>query len=244
MALECLYELDQSTHVLDAVVVHRAEAMVEEALLTLGDRVPLALRNALVAPAAHAFLLASESDAEETDAAPADRAGRDGGADVGQPDAASPDAASPHAVSPDAASPVSPWPAALSADAAADLVARTRATPSAVAEAFAKVSALRTQVGYGGKIVYGVVASRAAIDRVIAEIAPEWPVPQMAPVDRNVLRIALWEIGSGSAPLRVVINEAVEMAREYVGESTRRMVNGALGTYATRTNPLDLAAKS
>lgn len=203
MALEALYELDQSTHSLDTVVLHRAQAMVEEALSTLGARIPLALRAALIAPAARAFL------GETPD-------------DQGAPTA---------------------WPDAPSADAIAALSASTGAPAAAVTEAYAKATALRTQVAYGAKIVYGVAASLPAIDRVIAEIAPEWPVPQMAPVDRNVLRIALWEIGSGSAPLRVVINEAVELAREYVGESTRRMVNGALGTYAARSHPLDLAAE-
>jgi len=88
------------------------------------------------------------------------------------------------------------------------------------------------QAAFGARIVFSVLAEREALDATIEEIAPEFPVPQMAPVDRNVLRIALWEIASGTTPLKVAINEAVELAREFSGESSRRMVNGALGTFA------------
>ena len=75
---------------------------------------------------------------------------------------------------------------------------------------------------------------------MIARIAPEWPVEQMAPIDRNVLRIALWEIASGSSPVRVAINEAVELARAFSGEGSRRMVNGALGAYTSGDRKLVL----
>lgn len=88
------------------------------------------------------------------------------------------------------------------------------------------------QASYAVRIVRGVLSRRAEIDAVIGRIAPEWPVDQMAPVDRNCLRIALWEISSDSAPTRVVINEAVELARRFSGEGARRMVNGALGAYS------------
>ena len=89
------------------------------------------------------------------------------------------------------------------------------------------------QLAYAVRIVGGVADSTAEIDGVISRIAPEWPVDQMAPVDRNLLRIAIWEIGSAASPPRVAINEAVEMAREFSGESSRRMVNGALGAYTS-----------
>jgi N utilization substance protein B len=62
----------------------------------------------------------------------------------------------------------------------------------------------------------------------------------MAPVDRNVLRIALWEIGTGSSPVKVAISEAVELARTFSGEGARRMVNGALGAFAASGVRLDL----
>lgn len=89
------------------------------------------------------------------------------------------------------------------------------------------------QLAYAVRIVSGVRSATPAIDAVIARIAPEWPVENMAPVDRNVLRIAIWEIGAQASPERVAINEAVELAREFSGESARRMVNGALGAYTS-----------
>ena len=98
-----------------------------------------------------------------------------------------------------------------------------------------------TQGAYCVLVVRGVLQNRAAIDAVIARIAPEWPVDQMAPVDRNCLRIALWEIGASSAPMRVIINEAVELARRFSGEGARRMVNGALGAFASSGASLELA---
>jgi N utilization substance protein B len=111
---------------------------------------------------------------------------------------------------------------------------------TAVAEALALFQRHAALVDYGVAVVRGVIANLGAIDRVIRSIAPEWPVAQMAPVDRNLLRIALWEIGSQAVPVRVAINEAVELARRYSGESARRMVNGALGSFAKRQDKLDL----
>jgi transcription antitermination factor NusB len=93
---------------------------------------------------------------------------------------------------------------------------------------------------YCRELVRGVWANRTRLDDVIARIAPEWPVTQMAPVDRNVLRIALWEIATRTVPTRVAINEAVELARAFSGEGSRRMVNGALGTYAAGDAQLTL----
>lgn len=99
---------------------------------------------------------------------------------------------------------------------------------------------LGEQIRYLRAIVVGVQAHRAALDAVIARIAPEWPVAQMAPVDRNVLRIALWELARGKVPERVAINEAIELARAFSGEGARRMVNGALGAYVSGSERLRL----
>jgi transcription antitermination factor NusB len=86
---------------------------------------------------------------------------------------------------------------------------------------------------YCNWLVRGVWRRREALDAVIARIAPEWPIPQMAPVDRNVLRIGLWELGGRTVPVRVAVNEAVELARAFSGDGSRRMVNGALGTFVS-----------
>jgi N utilization substance protein B len=99
---------------------------------------------------------------------------------------------------------------------------------------------LLPQVSYALRLTRAVAAHRDELDRVIGQIAPEWPVAQMAPVDRNILRLALWEIASASSPVRVAINEAVELARLFSGEGARRMVNGALGTFAGGKFPLEL----
>ena len=89
-------------------------------------------------------------------------------------------------------------------------------------------------------IVLGVRERRAELDDYIAKVAPEWPVSQMAPVDRNILRMAIYELlYHTNTPLRVAINEAVELARLYGSESSRRFVNGALGTFAKDHLPRD-----
>ncbi|MCB0075778.1 MAG: transcription antitermination factor NusB [Anaerolineales bacterium] len=83
------------------------------------------------------------------------------------------------------------------------------------------------------EIVRGVSERRDDLDTLIAQVAPEWPVAQMAPVDRSILRMAIYELSYyPDTPLRVAINEAVELARIYGSDSSPRFVNGALGTFA------------
>jgi transcription antitermination protein NusB len=83
-------------------------------------------------------------------------------------------------------------------------------------------------------LVRGVVAACATIDDVIRRYAPAFPLEDMAPVDRNVLRLAIYEVlfDNRGAPLRVAINEAVEIAKGYGSESSGRFVNGVLGAVA------------
>lgn len=80
-------------------------------------------------------------------------------------------------------------------------------------------------------LVSGVVLNRNELDSLIAKYAPEWPVDQLAIIDRNVLRLALYEIGAADTetPPKVVINEAVELAKLFGGDSSPRFVNGVLG---------------
>jgi N utilization substance protein B len=80
-------------------------------------------------------------------------------------------------------------------------------------------------------LVSGVLRNQEVMDAIIAEHAPEWPVNQLAIVDRNILRLALYELGAsdGDAPPKVVINEAVELAKTFGGDSSPRFVNGVLG---------------
>lgn len=88
--------------------------------------------------------------------------------------------------------------------------------------------------GFVRELVDGVGEHRDAIDAMIGERATAFPLDEMAPVDRNVLRLAIFEIcfDNRRAPLAVVINEAVELAKGYGSESSGRFVHGVLGSVA------------
>ena len=84
-------------------------------------------------------------------------------------------------------------------------------------------------------LVRGVLDHRAELDTLISTIATDWPLEQMAIVDRNILRIAIHEITlEEQTPTKVAINEAVELAKLFGSESSRRFVNGVLGTLVLR----------
>lgn len=81
-------------------------------------------------------------------------------------------------------------------------------------------------------LLSGVIAKRPDLDLVIEKAAPDWPLPRIAPVDRNVLRIGLYELlfaDRAQVPAKVAINEAIELAKVFGGESSGRFVNGVLG---------------
>jgi transcription antitermination protein NusB len=102
------------------------------------------------------------------------------------------------------------------------------------------------QQEFAHQLVFGVLESRKNLDKWIARFAPEWPVNQMAVVERNILRIALWEFAVGKeTPVRVAINEAVELAKLFGSDSAPRFVNGVLGSLADNTEALeDAVAKA
>lgn len=82
-------------------------------------------------------------------------------------------------------------------------------------------------------LVQGVLQHKEHLDSIIQRYAPEWPIEQMAPIDRNVLRMALFEFSiDGETPVKVAINEAVELAKLFGGDSAPRFVNGVLGSLA------------
>jgi N utilization substance protein B len=92
---------------------------------------------------------------------------------------------------------------------------------------------------FARNIVLGIIPLIHEIDQVIAKHAPEWPLEQVAIIDRNIMRIALWEIAvSNQTPLKVAINEAVELGKLYGSESTPRFVNGVLGSLALHYNDI------
>jgi N utilization substance protein B len=88
-------------------------------------------------------------------------------------------------------------------------------------------------------VVRGVLEHREQLDEMIMAHAPEWPIDQMAIVDRNILRIALFEfvVDQGTPP-KVAINEAVELAKIFGSDSSQRFVNGVLGTLLSEHSSL------
>lgn len=81
------------------------------------------------------------------------------------------------------------------------------------------------------KLVKGVIAEQDDLDATLQPVAPEWPIDQIARMDRVVLRLGLYELlHEPSVPPKVVINEAVELAKAFGGENSSKFVNGVLGT--------------
>jgi len=83
------------------------------------------------------------------------------------------------------------------------------------------------------QLVTGIVKYLSKIDKIIEKAAPEWPISQITIVDRNVLRIGLYELlysNKEEVPPKVAINEAIELAKTFGGESSGKFINGVLGT--------------
>ncbi len=80
-------------------------------------------------------------------------------------------------------------------------------------------------------LVNGVDSKKAELDDVIRPVAPEWPIEQVARIDRTVLRIGVWELlFNAQVPPKVAINEAVELAKSFGGDNSSKFINGVLGT--------------
>jgi len=83
------------------------------------------------------------------------------------------------------------------------------------------------------QLVTGVVANLKEINEIIARAAPQWPISQISIVDRNVLRIGIYELLFGdkvTVPPKVAINEAIELAKSFGGDNSGKFINGVLGT--------------
>jgi N utilization substance protein B len=94
-------------------------------------------------------------------------------------------------------------------------------------------------VKFASQLVAGVIDHLAEIDKLIARYAPEWPLDQMAVIDRNILRIAIFEfLIHGETPVKVAINEAVELAKLYASDSAPRFINGVLGSLADQSSAI------
>jgi N utilization substance protein B len=84
------------------------------------------------------------------------------------------------------------------------------------------------------ELVSGTISHREEIDGNIRKFAPAWPVEQIAMVDRNILRLAIFEIlFDNKVPVKVAVSEAVELAKAFGSDTSSRFVNGVLGTVST-----------
>ena len=98
-----------------------------------------------------------------------------------------------------------------------------------------------TGVEFARRLIAGVIEHKEETDKLIARYAPEWPLDQMAVIDRNILRMAIFEFLIGQeTPVKVAINEAVELAKTYGSDSAPRFINGVLGTLADQAAELQL----
>ncbi len=82
-------------------------------------------------------------------------------------------------------------------------------------------------------LIEGVVLNKEDLDKIISAAAPEWPIEKITTIDRNVLRIGLYELIYGDkkeVPPKVAINESIELAKQFGGSSSGKFVNGVLGT--------------
>jgi transcription antitermination protein NusB len=87
------------------------------------------------------------------------------------------------------------------------------------------------------ELAEGVDAEREELDETIAEYARGWTVDRIAPLDLNVMRVALYEIEEGETPVEVAIDEAVEIAKEYCGADAPKFINGILGAIVRERQP-------
>lgn len=97
------------------------------------------------------------------------------------------------------------------------------------------------------QLVQGVLKSADELDAILQPIAPEWPIDQIARVDRTILRMAIFELKESGdlVPPKVAINEAVELAKAFGSDNSSKFVNGVLGTaYRTLVGDKDADAKA
>ena len=90
-------------------------------------------------------------------------------------------------------------------------------------------------VDFAGKLVQGVLQNKPKLDSFVSRFAPSFPVEQMSIIDRNILRIAIFEILiNNNTPVKVAINEAVELAKSFGSDASPRLINGVLGAIASK----------
>jgi N utilization substance protein B len=92
---------------------------------------------------------------------------------------------------------------------------------------------------FARQIIFGVLPLAEELDYSIAKYAPDWPFDQIAAIDRNILRLACWEFTVfHDTPLKVAINEAIELAKHFGSDSAPRFINGVLGSLVENQNEI------
>ena len=112
-------------------------------------------------------------------------------------------------------------------------------TKHKVQEALARLRAGKAlgqeALGFTEELVKGVLRNKSELDALIKKFAPAFPAEQMSIVDRNILRLAIFEIlFNDKTPFKVAINEAVELAKAFGSDSSARLINGVLGSITTK----------
>ena len=98
---------------------------------------------------------------------------------------------------------------------------------------------------FARQIIFGILPLTQELDQLIAKYAPDWPLDQIAAIDRNILRMALWEFAvSHDTPVKVAINEAVELAKQFGSDSAPRFINGVLGALADHQHEIQQAIQN
>lgn len=102
----------------------------------------------------------------------------------------------------------------------------------------------KSYADFSRHLMDGVLRHKQVLDTFIHEHAPEWPLEQMAYIDRNILRMAIFEFAvDGGTPVKVAINEAVELAKTFGSDSAPRFVNGVLGALVERKDAIAQAVR-
>jgi N utilization substance protein B len=107
-----------------------------------------------------------------------------------------------------------------------------------VEEALARLRAGKTlgqeALSFSEELVKGVLQNKSELDAIIEKFAPAFPLEQMSIIDRNILRLAIFEIlFNDKTPFKVAINEAIELAKQFGSDSSPRLINGVLGSITT-----------
>lgn len=110
--------------------------------------------------------------------------------------------------------------------------------PDAVLERhLTETSLVSDAASFARELVKGVMANMEKLDKIISNSAPNWPVDQMAKIDKNILRLAIFELMfEKDVPVKAAINEAIELAKRFGSDSSSRFVNGVLGTIVAQIN--------